>query len=263
MPLDAARRWLASVRNPDGSWGYLGDQPGRAEPTLLVAAAGGPVDLDWLEATALGWEAWLAPAALRRVPETAGLRALCVTRILGHEGIKVEQTPDHDGLIPAWAWVEDTAPWVEPTCYAVLSLQAEDRGSDPRAVQGRAMLVDRQCTDGGWNYGNPVVLDQPLESFPGPTAWAVMALPTGDVVRRGLVHLDGVLERSSSTSLALAVLARAAHGADLTPWVGPLLARQASDGSFGGGRVDRTALATAALHCIDGGLHPFATPAPA
>ncbi len=258
MSLDAARTWLESVRNPDGSWGYLPGQDGRAEPTLLVAAATGEVDLPWLESAELGWEAWLVPAALRGVQAAAGLRALCTTRILAHEGIQVEQTPGHDGLIPAWAWVEDTAPWVEPTSYALLSLQAEGRGDHPRAVQGRAMLLDRQCDDGGWNYGNPEVLDQRLESFPGPTAWAVMALPPGEAVDRGLDFLRGTLVRGSTATLSLAILAHATHGRAVAEFAEPLQARQGADGAYGRGRVDRTALAAAALGCVEGGENPFA-----
>jgi len=261
VPLTAARRWLQSVRNPDGSWGYLPGQDGRAEPTLLVAAATGQADLDWLEATPMSWQAWLTPVALRHVQAAAGLRALCVTRILAHEGVKVEKTPGHDGLIPAWAWVEGTAPWIEPTCYAVLSLQAEGRRDHTRTTQGLAMLQDRQCRDGGWNYGNSEVLGQSLESFPGPTAWCVMALPPGDAVQRGLDRLDRVAERPSSTALALTILARAAHDQPLAPWVASLVSRQQTDGSFGAGRIDRTALAAAALQVASGGPHPFATAA--
>jgi hypothetical protein len=124
------------------------------------------------------------------------------------------------------------------------------------------MLVDRQCRDGGWNYGNRQVLGKPLDSFPGPTAWAVQVLPAGPAVDRALVRLDGVVRRGSSASLALAILARAAHKQSLAGWTDLLLARQEPDGSFGGGRVDRTALAIAALDTAEGIPHPFATPVP-
>lgn len=259
MPDSRARSWLSSVRNPDGTWGYVPGQPGRGEPSLLVAAATGQVDLDGLAALDLGWAWWLLPVALRDVAEAAPLRAQGMTAILAHRGVAVENTPGHDGLIPAWAWVEGTAPWVEPTCYAVASLAAEGQGSHPRAVHGRAMIVDRQCPDGGWNYGNREVLGTPLESFPGPTAWAVQVLPEGETVARALARLQQVLLRGSTTSLALGILARAAHGRSLDGWVAPLLARQDADGAFGGGRIDRTALALAALSVADGGPHPFAS----
>ena len=216
-------------------------------------------DTAWLHAADLTWERFLLPVALRRMPEAASLRTACLAEIVAQEGRRVERSSGHDGGIPGWAWVQGTAAWVEPTCYALASLQSLGQRDHPRAQQGQALLTNRQCPDGGWNYGNPEVLGQALESFPGPTAWAVQVMPPSEATTRGLERLEAVLERGSVTSLALAMLARAAHGLSLDDWLPLLLARQQPDGSFGGERVDRTALALAAIRATQGAPPPFST----
>jgi len=257
VSLTAAETWLRNIRNKDGSWGYLQDHPGRGEPTLLVAAALGEVDVVWLETAELTWERLLLPAALLRVPGTEALREHTCDAFLDLEGIRMARTPGHDGMIPAWPWVEATAPWVEPTCYALLSLRSVGRGDHPRVAQGEAMILDRQCDDGGWNYGNDEVLGAPLESFPGPTAWAVQALPASEAIARALARLEAERSRATSTGLALGLLAAGAQGRDVEPWAEGLRARQEPEGCFGRARVDRTALALAALRHAEGAPHPF------
>ena len=59
---------------------------------------------------------------------------------------------------------------------------------------------------------------------------------------KGVERLRIILQRPSTLNLSLATLAAAHHGVDPTPWADMLADRQAEDGSFGGGRVDRTAL---------------------
>ena len=224
---------------------------------VVVAAALGEVDTAWLEAAELTWERLLLPAALSTVPGTESLRERTSEAFVDLEGIRMERTPGHDGMIPAWPWVEGTAPWVEPTCYALLSLHAVGRGQHPRVAQGEAMLLDRQCDDGGWNYGNDRVLGTPLESFPGPTAWAVQALPASEATERALARLEADRIRATSTGLALGLLAAGAQRRNLAPWAEALRARQEPAGCFGRARVDRTALALAALRHAEGAAHPF------
>ncbi len=256
MPRASALQWLENQRSAAGCWGYLPGASCAGEPTVLACAAGLRPPLDWLETADLGFAWMLLGVALRREPRALDLRRRCCERLLATRALVIERTPGHDGTIPSWGWVPDTASWVEPTAYAILSLVATGFGDHPRVAEGRRMLLDRQCADGGWNYGNPVVLGTVMESYPGPTAWAVMALPPGEAVDRGLARLDRAVDEPSTAALALVVLARTAHGRPPGPALEHLLARQRPDGGFGD-RIDRTALAACALEAGETGDHAF------
>jgi hypothetical protein len=263
MGLAEARTWLASQRNPDGSWGFVGGQPGHPEPTLLAAAAGLPAAIPWLDANRDTWATLLLPAVLAPVPEAAALVSTAVDDILG----RTVSMPHADGLghdttIPGWSWYPDTAAWVEPTAYAVISLRRAGKAAHEHTANGIALLRNRQCVDGGWNYGNVSVLDTQLDSFIATTAWAVMALPYDGAVERGLARLINARERPSTLGLAVSILALTAHGRDAGELVARLRIRQADDGNFDN-RVDRTAIAATAIAVIEEGQHGFvSTPHP-
>lgn len=262
MTAQRARDWLDRARDPDGALGYLPGEVGRPEPTVLAGAAGLALPLDWLARAALGWVELLLPAVLAghpADPSAQALQAQALRRLLALEGEPVADDGGQLGFDPAiraWPWVAGTAPWVEPTAYALISLGRCGRGAHPRVAEGQRMLLDRQCADGGWNYGNPAVLGATLESDPPPTAWACLALPTSAATARGVERLADVLTRPSTLSLALLVLARARHGLEPGPALDALRARQDADGGFGG-RCDWTALAACALAVAEGAPHPF------
>lgn len=259
MSLADARAFLRQSRNADGSLGYRAGEPGRPEPTLLAAAALGEPALDWLAANELRWSALLLPAVLGGVAGAEGLVTACVARILALEGRRVPNDPEISGFdteAVAWPWVDDTAPWVEPSAYALLSLRRVGQSAHPRAAAGLAMLRDRQCEDGGWNYGNPEVLGATLESDLPFTAWALMAMPPGEPAQRALRRLDAARAVPSTMTRSLAALALAAHGQPAVDYAPLILSRQGPDGGFGG-RCDWTALAACALAVIEGEAHPF------
>lgn len=260
MSIDTARAWLEAARNEEGSWGYLPGQPGRGEPTVLAAAAGLDASLAWLRDNDLGYAALLVPAALSGRPDAAELRRAATEEILALHGEQVDrdQAPyvTHDTTLVGWGWVSHTSSWVEPTAYALISLKKEGLGDRERVQEGEALLRNRQCYDGGWNYGNIQVFDAKLAGFPGPTAWAVMALPPGPEVERGLARLQDVTHEASGQSLSLALLARVAHDHDQGDLPALLAARQREDGSFDN-RVDTTALALLALRAAEEGTHVF------
>ncbi len=71
----------------------------------------------------------------------------------------------------------DTFGWVEPTAWALLALNMCGLQNDPRAMEGRRLLMDRCIpSGGGWNYGNRLVNDQALLPFWDTTALALLAL---------------------------------------------------------------------------------------
>lgn len=257
-PAERAQAFLARSANADGSLGHLPGQPGHLEPTLLAAASGAiEAPHGWLSAQPWGWGHLLLPACLA---DGSAVVAETVATILSLEGERVEDPRGwlgFDATIPAWPWIDQTAPWVEPTAYALLSLKRTGHGQSPRVAQGEALLRDRQCADGGWNYGNPKVLGAALESYLPPTGWATMALPPGPAVERALTRLQAARQQRSTSTLSLAVLAHLQHGVDdIGPLVSLLVERQRSDGSFSG-RCDWTALAACALSAAAGAPHPF------
>jgi len=82
-----------------------------------------------------------------------------------------------------WGWIPDTVSWVIPTAFALIALQQlaswldrDRRQVDARISLGTAMLLDRACVGGGWNAGNKVVYQVPLQPHIDATAIALLAM---------------------------------------------------------------------------------------
>ncbi len=281
MPHADALDWLLRHRTPEEAWAYRVGGPAQAEPTLLAVAAGAPEPRAWLDSADLGWAELLLPAAVVRaavVPaaelgkgahtelrevdddELASLdrRERALETILERKGDPSPVPGDFNGQLVGWNWVDGTFSWVQPTCWAMLSLKSAALTEHPRFVEGLELLTDRQGADGGWNYGNPDALGQQLGSYLYLTGWVLLVLdvdhPGADAA---FAFLEGVRERPSTTNLATAVLARLAHGRDASVEAELLRARQLEDGSFGEA-IERTAIAACALRALELGDCPFA-----
>ncbi len=204
MPKGNPEARLLAARGEDGGWPYLPGRTSRAEPTALAALALDPASPGaagaraWLRraqsadgsfraaegATASGWPTPLAMLALRADPAKGagdpvgrGARYLIAARpaVLQDTG-----AARLSGALRGWAWTSDAFSWVEPTATAVLALKkcsAPDAGPrDARLGEAEAMLRDRMCEGGGWNFGNPAAFGVPIRAFPVPTALALIAL---------------------------------------------------------------------------------------
>jgi hypothetical protein len=166
------------------------------------------------------------------------------------EFITRKQIVELDSTLEGWPWTPGAFPWVEPTSWALLALKARWRRA-PRAVrsrirQGEAMLQDRACPGGGWNYGNSRVMGQDLEPYPDTTAIALLGLrgTSRPVVDRGFHVLDALLdEKASALALSLAILCRRAWSRAATSLEVRLAARLESQGF----PSDHRTLALAAL----------------
>ena len=128
----------------------------------------------------------------------------------------------HDTSIVGWSWIRDTHSWVEPTSLALLAI---DRAGVPGGLQGEAdgrvdsavrMVLDRQLPEGGWNYGNTVVLGNTLKPLPEETAFCLCALrgrAGASDVARSVAYLAGELAHiRSPATLAWTLAALAAWG---------------------------------------------------
>jgi hypothetical protein len=251
--------FLSNARNADGSWGYQRGAAGQLEPTILCGATGLEIAGDWIRAQPRAWPSLLLPAAIAdRDPSLASETA---DWILTQQSVSVDLTKEFDGTIPAWSWVEGTAAWVEPTCYAILSLVRTRKGAQ-RIADGRRLLRDRQCRDGGWNYGNPRMLGTELQGQAAPTGWALLALERSDpAVPTGLASLASAKAEPSTLALSLAVLASVWHRHDPGDFTALLAPRIGAEGARG--RIDWTALAVIALQSAASQHVVFELPDPA
>lgn len=93
----------------------------------------------------------------------------------------------HDPSVVGWPWLPGTGSWVEPTAHALIALRLSapplrELGGRRfsrlrrRIRMGERMLIGRRAVDGGWNYGNRLVLGVELPSYPETTGLALLGI---------------------------------------------------------------------------------------
>ncbi len=229
---DRARDWLVQRQRDDGSWALLeGAEDGSwVTPwAILALQAEGGASFD---AAKRGVD-WL----VRREGRRLGLVARVMFQLL-----PAEERTSLDPQLVGWPWHDGSFSWVEPTSVSVLALKhmrgaLADRFPAERVEQGELLLYDRQCDDGGWNYGNRAVLGEELHAYPDVTAIALLALQDRPSERtaKGIKSLEQMLasDESSGLALALGCLCRSVYGGDATALRERLLARYRRTGFLG------------------------------
>jgi hypothetical protein len=132
--------------------------------------------------------------------------------------LSVRLNPDLKG----WPWRAHATGFVEPTAYALLALKKlrphADTRAEARIQEAEAMLYDRMCPDGGWNYGNSVVLGADLPPYADVTALTLIALQDYRGSEPNVVALAALrrmlAEVDSSLALAWAILCLTLYGED-------------------------------------------------
>lgn len=242
---------LLTARHPSGAFGITAGDPDPSWVTsvavLALVSLGRPE-----EARAAGayLERWKAP------PEG---KPLSEKEIEASEAIY-----ETNARIPAWPWLGDTSPWVEPTALACLALRALGRErDDARVADGIRYLTNRACKRGGWNYGTPVVFGSVLEPLAIPTAKGVLALmlcaPGAEVsglIERSLEELERVLRGNASRrAQAWGALAFGVAGEREKARAHAVRAVDTEDGrGRWDGRIDTVALTVLGLRAADGHL---------
>ena len=213
--LESRLKFLRQAQNSDGGWGYFPGKQSWFEPTTyamlaLHATPGSQDSLDRAWKLLRSWQT--ADGSSRPNGEVQGgtwVTAQAVTlacvrgvyddkvrssvdwllRVTGAESslamraaaffhlLKTKANFSHEG----WPWREGNASWVEPTVQAVVALKKvaktyENPELIRRVSEGEAQILSRKCSDGGWNCGNPNVLNYDLPSYPETTALALLAL---------------------------------------------------------------------------------------
>ncbi len=184
--------------------------------------------------------AWngLALFALRQTPAAAAadLDSALERALVAVKGIQLE--PDQavvkqDSRLQAWPWTEATFSWIEPTAWCVLALKKGRRHAEvpARLAEAEAMMVDRVCEEGGWNYGNSQVLLQDLQPYVPTTALALLALQdrrTLPVVGKSLAWLEAhATSEPSALALSLAAICLHVYGRPVAALRSLLLRRHA------------------------------------
>ena len=146
---------------------------------------------------------------------------------------------DQDFSLEGWPWNESAQAWVEPTAFALLALRKAGSlvavpGIAERIQAGEALVWDRMCDGGGWNYGNKRVFGEHLEPFADVTACALLGMHASHQAGKAnpsLDRLEGLLRRQSSgLALSLGTLALAAYGRRTEEWIDRLIETYAETG---------------------------------
>jgi hypothetical protein len=237
---------LLSGASPDGGWPYYAGKASRIEATcwallalgrndaaglapqlarhltfltefqqpagLVVESGNGVANFAWNGLTLLTLHAFsdradrLAADRLR-----AGLIAA--------RGERIENAAANLGQnngLQAWSWMAGTFSWVEPTALCLLALKQAGRAEAAERIrEAEAVLFDRVCPTGGWNYGNATMLGQDLRAYVPTTALALLALqdrPDQPIVDLSLAWLEArATSETSALALSLAAICLAVY----------------------------------------------------
>lgn len=258
---DAAIGYLRNTQDSKGGWGFRAGGQAFTEATALglLSMAGEAANVDaavrWLLAgqhrdggwgvshadRESGWTTAWAVWALAASGVTDGV-ARGAAWLLGHRSVSVKVPPSIsrlDGTLVGWAWTPATFGWIEPTALALLAIRAAGAADRGALAEGRAMLLDRACTGGGWNYGNTTMIANEVAASIPETSLVLMALFAGDpkftdpkipagidYLRRSIEPLPGAL------SLAWSVLALSAWSVDVSAPAARLLSAQGGAGDW-------------------------------
>jgi hypothetical protein len=257
--LESRLKFLRQTQNPDGGWGYFPGKQSWFEPTTysMLALQGRPDSEELLHSAFKLLRSWQTPDGSSRptgqVQGGTWVTAQAVTlacvrgvyddqvrssvdwllRVTGAESsltmraaayfhmLKTKADFSHQG----WPWRDGNASWIEPTVQAVVALKKvakKYRSSelDRRVSEGEAQILSRRCSDGGWNCGNPNVLNYDLPSYPETTALALLALQgrtQTELADPLAVATRYRAETRSSLARAWLVIALRCHGGDPQP----------------------------------------------
>lgn len=281
--LDAAGAYLSASQNPDGGWGYAAGNASTVEATAAVSLAlqGEPTlsaarlgALQWLRGAQhrdggwglqkdddeSGWQTAWSVLALAGGGGDANAVARGVDWLLSVKNLDVDedaaQQADEvfgiDSALEGWPWLARQASWVEPTALALLALATAPATTVPkqRAEEAVTYLVDRRCSGGGWNVGNPSMFSLALPPRAHPTAWVLLALArvaSERILPGDLQALQSAMESDAgAAAFSLGALAQRACAEDIAGTLSRLEQLQQPDGSWDGNPF-HTALAVLAL----------------
>jgi hypothetical protein len=221
--VNAGLKWLVRYQRNDGSWS-LNDEASKQS----------------------SWTTPIAVLALLSFQDQTQRTSSAVKWILAEEGMKpgwlasllfrlslARKTVELDPYLSGWSWTPRAFSWVEPTSYCLMALKKSrllvgGSNVEARIQQGEALLYDRICEKGGWNYGNSKVFGEALWPYPDVTAVALIALQdraASQANRRSLRALQDMMrEAASGIALGWGILCFKLYSEDVQEWEKILLA---------------------------------------
>ncbi len=175
------------------------------------------------DASSPGWTTSLAVLAWTAAEDTKPeygpriRRALdWIKSVRGDTGPRCPEV-GHNTTLAGWPWVKGTHSWIEPTALHLLALKATGHANHERARLAVRVLLDRQLSQGGCNYGNTMVMGNLLRPHVQPTGISLLGLvgerDGRERIDRTLRYLEQKIGPDTTTSsLAWALIGLAAHG---------------------------------------------------
>ena len=184
----AARTWLRARQRADGGFAERDERADGPTTAALAALA-------------------LAPA---------GHAAKALRYAVAHRSLQPPGSPDAEQR-SGWGWTTDARSTVEPTSRVLAAVHVLTPADHATRAEAIRLLRERQCADGGWNYGNASVNDVDLRGYAQTTAIALVALQRGprSLVDPGIGFLRQSWPREpGGLTTAQAVVAFRLHGVE-------------------------------------------------
>ncbi len=222
---------LTNLRQADGGFGPSAAAASEPEPTALAALALDDADARaWLLDKQRDEGSWLVgPASVGNDAATSWAalaldgdpRERALDYLVAHRAVQAgaDDRVPHDVATRGWSWTPKIFGWVEPTARATLVLKLLRPAASAEIADGVAVLADRECVGGGWNYGNRRVLDVDLPPFLQTSAAGLMAVHDGpaDLRERGVAAVERLwVDEEGGLGWAMGVVALRLAGADAT-----------------------------------------------
>ncbi len=178
-PRADATCWAILALNAAGGHGDM--VRGARQALAKGQSADGRVSLTPRLGNAL-WPTPLAVMAWHRDGQYQQQRDKAVRFLLGFDRLRIVDDTDataitgHNPTIRGWPWTMDTTPWLEPTAYCLMALRLAGFEGHERTQEGHRLIMNRQLSTGGWNYGNTTVYGRELRPMPETTGVALQAL---------------------------------------------------------------------------------------
>lgn len=263
-----AEQFLLQSQNADGGWGYRVKGMSYVEPTAVVLLAlddsaarnHGKDFLLSLQQKDGGWgiaamdseSGWMTAWAVTALANFADAReavAHGAAWLLATSPFYItDEKPRQDVLkvfkidsaLRGFPWQTGDASWVHPTALALRALVAAGRRDELRVREGITYLLDRAVESGGWNVGNPWMIDKKILATIQDTAVALIALraanaPNDARVDTAILFLrDALVNAQTPAELAWGIFALKDRGVELRELYARLNALQGDDGSWAG-----------------------------
>jgi hypothetical protein len=215
--------WLVRYQRDDGSWSFNEEASKQSSWTTPIAV---------LAVLSFQDQNQRISRAVKWILAEEGMKPSWFASVLFRLSL-VRKTVELDPYLSGWSWTPGAFSWVEPTSYCLMALKKSrpllgEAAVDARIQQGEALLYNRMCEKGGWNYGNSKVFGEALWPYPDVTAVALIALQdqsSNDANRKSLLVLQDMMrEAASGIALGWGILCLKLYGVESQEWEKMLLA---------------------------------------